>query len=286
MTEPAPFAPGSRLWDDMGNTLFAPLTAGAFMLQVMHPTVSAAVDRHSVFRTDPLGRAIRSFDSVMLWVYGGQAALDEGMRLRRLHAPIQGEDDHGRHYSALDPEAYAWVHGTAFVTAVKINRFARGRDLTSREQEELYAETLQLGEILRVPSRWMPQTTRDYWDYYHTTVAERLERTTVAEDLLRMLAAPPLRLGPLTPLAWPGRRLGGELLLLLTVGGMTDDARAVLGVRWTRLQEAQLRSLMAIARPVHARLPESLRYFPLAAHARRHAREIAAARARATTHVA
>jgi hypothetical protein len=43
---------------------------------------------------------------------------------------------------------------------------------------------------------------------------------------------------------------------------------------------------MALIRPVHDRLPERLRYTPIAYHARRHARAVEAIRARATTHVA
>lgn len=282
MPEPAPFAPGCRLWDDMGDTLFASLSAGAFLLQVMHPTVAAGVEQHSVFREDPLGRAIRSFDSVMLWVYGGAAALEEGRRLRRLHAAIRGGDGRGRPYTALDPEAYAWVHATAFVTAVNVHPLVRGRALTPREQAELYDEILQLGEILQVPRRHMPQTPADYWDYYHAMVSERLEPTPAAETLLAIIRRPPLPLGPLSS---SGSRLAGRLLELLSIGGMTGDARARLGVSWTSLHEAQLRSLMAVARPIHARLPEALRYFPLAAHARRHARELAAIRRRATAGV-
>jgi uncharacterized protein (DUF2236 family) len=100
-----------------------------------------------------------------------------------------------------------------------------------------------------------------------------------------MIRTPPLPLGPIPALAWPGRRLAGSLLELLTIGGMTADARQVLGVRWSAAHEAQLRAMMAVARPLHRRLPETLRYFPVANHARRHAREVAAIRARATVRV-
>lgn len=285
-SQPVPFAPGSRLWDEMGDTMFGALTAGAFVLQVMHPVVAAGVDRHSVFRTDPVGRAIRSFDSVLLWVYGGQAAIEEGDRLRRLHAPIKGTDAQGRRYSAMDPEAYAWVHATAFVTAVQVHPLARGRAMTAREQESLYDEMLQLGEILRVPPHALPSTTREYWDMYRTTVRERLERTAVAEELLAMThtVAPPLP-EPLRTLSWPGRRAAGHLLGLTIAAGLTPDVRAILGLRYSAAQRAQLSALMALVRPVHARLPEGLRYLPLAAHARRHARAIEATRRRATASV-
>lgn len=281
--EPATFGPGSFLWEQVGSTLFAPFTLPAFMLQVMHPTISTAVDRHSVFRTDPLGRLIRSMDSVTVWIYGGQAAIDEGRRLRRLHRPIRGTDEHGNRYSALDPEAYAWVHATAFVTAVNAHRFTHGREMTPSEQDRLYGETLQLGRILRVPAREMRKTAAAYWEYYHSMVAHRLARTAVAQELLEMMDAPPLRFlpGPLDAAAWPARQILGRSLYLITVGGMTSDARDALGVRWTPAHSAQLRALMRTVRPLHSRLPERLRYLPLAVHARRHARELQAIRRRA-----
>jgi uncharacterized protein (DUF2236 family) len=304
----------------MGDTLFLAVSSGAaFMLQVMHPTIATAVDRHSAFREDPVGRTVRSADSVMLWVYGGEGAIEEGRRLRELHRPISGIDDKGVPYSALDPEAYAWVHATAFASIVTSYPLARGRALSRDEQERLYEELLQLGAILRVPSRMMPANTAGYWDYYEAMVRERLQRTAVAEELLTMVNAPSLSLlaaplgllpgsslgarlqrtlagpvnavpgrpfarlgeGPAAALTWPSRRAIGELLRLVLIAGMTEDAREVLGVHITPAQEGALRSLMAIARPAHRALPERLRYMPLALHAHRHARERHAIRQRA-----
>jgi uncharacterized protein (DUF2236 family) len=308
------------LWQDMGDTLFLVVSSGAaFMLQVMHPTIATAVDRHSVFREDPLGRTVRSADSVMLWVYGGEGAIEEGKRLRELHRAISGIDEQGAPYSALDPEAYAWVHATAFASIVTSYPLARGRALSRDEQERLYQELLQLGLILRVPQRMMPASSAEYWEYYDTMVRERLRRTAVAEEFLGMVSAPSLSLmavplgllpgsslvgrlqrtlgsraqavrgrsfgkldeGPAAALSWPSRRGIGELLRLLLIAGMTEDARAVLGVHITPAQERALRSLMAVARPAHRALPDRLRYMPLALHARRHARESQAIRGRA-----
>jgi uncharacterized protein (DUF2236 family) len=275
------------LWREMGDTLFlAASAAPAFMLQVMHPTIAAGVDGHSVFRSDPYGRMVRSADSVMLWIYGGEEALAEGRRLRALHRRIRGVGADGNRYSALDPEAYAWVHGTAFVSAVSAYPLARGRALTAREQERLYAEVLELGRVLRVPARMMPRTVAGYWDYYRTMVSERLRRTSVAVELLGMVSAPPplLLRGPLAglaPLSWPTRRAVGELPRLLLIAGMTPDARAVLGVDLTGAQERALRSWMALVRALHARLPERFRYMPLALHAIGYARELEQIAARA-----
>lgn len=279
-----PFGPGSIVWDEFGDLLALATSLGAFMLQVMHPAISAGVDRFSTFRTDPYGRLVRSLDSVLLWVYGGQAAIEEGGRLIELHKSIKGIDADGNRYRALDPETYAWVHATAFANSVVTYPLLNGRKMSQAEQDDLYKEMLQLGDILRVPRQAMPATVADYWDYYHAMVRDTLTRTVVAEDVLTLVQAPPLPLlpGPLQTLAWPERKLIGHLIYLLLGGGMTDDARDKLGIRWTRLHEAELQMLMAISRPVHNGLPERLRYAPIAYHARRHARAIEAIRARAT----
>lgn len=285
LPEEAPrlFGPGSFMWEDMGDTLFLAMTPGAFMLQAMHPVISAAVDRYSTFRTDPVGRAVRSADSMMLWVYGGQAAVEEGERLRVAHRPLHGTADDGTRFSALDPEAYAWVHATGYVTGVTIAPYVRGRRMTRAEEQQAFDEHLQLGELLRIPPREVPQTIPEYWDHYRTMVHDRLARTTVAEELVEQTEAPRVRIVP-GPIDIPGRLAGlgaGRLLRLLTYGGMTPEARDVLGVRWSAVDEAQLSALFTVARPVHARLPERLRYLPLALHARRHARELEAIRGRA-----
>ena len=285
--EPRPFGPGQFMWDDFGEFLTLSLSSGAFLLQAMHPTISAAVDKHSVFRTDPLGRAVRSTDSVMLWIYGGVAAAEEGKRLRELHKPIRGTTEDGEAYSAMNPEAYAWVHATAFVTAVKAWPYTRGRSMTRAEQEQYYEEMHQLASILGIRARDMPAGVDEYWDYYEEMVANRLSRTVVADELLTNLRRVPTPYVPrsLDPLRVGGRALG-RFVLLSTLGCMTESAREVLGERWTARDEAELGALMTIVRPVFRRMPESLRYAPIALHARRHARAVQGVRRRATVSLA
>ncbi|NED61424.1 DUF2236 domain-containing protein, partial [Streptomyces sp. SID10244] len=84
-----------------GRFTFLPVNGAAFVMQVMHPTIGDIVGKYSVFRTDPLGRAVRSIDSVLRWVYGGTEAINEGKRLRRMHQPLQMRNAQGDHISAL-----------------------------------------------------------------------------------------------------------------------------------------------------------------------------------------
>ncbi len=227
-SEPGRSRPGSRLWDDMGDTLFVPLTAGAFVLQVMHPD-DRRRRRPPLRRSAPTRSAARSAPSTRCCC-GCTAARPRSRRggvcagsTRRSRAPTS----RAASYSAMDPEAYAWVHATAFVTAVQVHPLARGRPMTAREQEELYEEMLQLGEILRVPAHAMPQHDR-------ATTGRCTARPCTsgssgprsAEELLAMTHTlnPPLP-GPLRTLTWPGRRAAGHLLGLTIAAGLTPDVR-------------------------------------------------------------
>lgn len=87
--------PGSITAEQTGRFTFLPVNGAAFVMQVMHPVIGDVVGKYSVFRTDPGGRAIRSIDSVLRWVYGGEEALAEGKRLRKMHQPLQMKNAQG-----------------------------------------------------------------------------------------------------------------------------------------------------------------------------------------------
>src|SRR5690242_20320042 len=74
--DPRPFTPGTLRWHMPGDIRGLLSLPAARVLQVAHPPVGAGVEGHSVFRTDPWGRARRSLDSLQLWVYGGDRAVE------------------------------------------------------------------------------------------------------------------------------------------------------------------------------------------------------------------
>jgi uncharacterized protein (DUF2236 family) len=158
--------------------------------------------------------------------------IEEGIRLRELHKPIKGTDEHGRRYAALNAEAYAWVHCTTFAWAVAAFPTVRGRPLTSEEEHQLYDEVLQLADILQVPRRYVPPDVEAYWAYYDKMVAERLENHPMAQQILNELVgsvpAPPFLPRPLHPLWWPIGKIGGHAAWLGTVGTMPPEVRNTL----------------------------------------------------------
>lgn len=276
---PAPPPVGGILWDIAGEIRSLMGLPAALTMQVAHPAVGAGVDDYSVFRTDPWGRAERSVASVLLWVYGGDAAAAEGRRLRRLHRRIQGTDAHGRPYHALTPRYYAWVHATGFPAYRHTQRHLGRRPFTEAEERRLYAEWLQVGRVLGINDRDMPQTIEEFWPYYRQVLAEELEATVVVRELVATdVSVPPPDRGPrwlLLPLraAWPVLR--PQVLRarrFLTIGLMPPDAREAIGLEWTDRQERALRRFGRAVRIVVPLLPERLRYLPYARRARRRAR--------------
>ncbi|MFB9390694.1 oxygenase MpaB family protein [Streptomyces coeruleoprunus] len=272
---PAPPPPGGVLWSLTGDVRGLLMLPAALALQVAHPAVGAGVDEHSVFRTDPWGRGERSLRSLQLWVYGGEAAAEEGRRLRRLHRTIQGTDTRGRRYHSLDPANYAWVHATGF----PVHRYAARyliRPMTEAQERRFYAEWLQVGRVLGIRDRDMPQTIEEFWPYYHKVLADEIEMTAVVRDLVATdVPLPPPDRGPLPltlllralwPLLWP--RVA-RFRAFVTVGFMPPEAREAIGLEWTEAQERKLRRFARVVRAVVPVLPERLRYLPLARRARR-----------------
>ncbi|WP_328903662.1 DUF2236 domain-containing protein [Streptomyces sp. NBC_00441] len=273
-TDPVPPPPGGVLWSLSGDVRALLMLPAALTLQVAHPAVGAGVDEHSVFRTDPWGRGERSLGSLQLWVYGGEEAAEEGRRLRRLHRTIQGTDTRGRPYRALTPANYAWVHATGYPVYRHGARYLL-RPLSHEQERALYAEWLQVGRVLGIQDRDMPQTIEEFWPYYHAMLADEIEKTPVVAELVATgTPVPPPDRGPwalrlLLRAVWPVLLPPlARFRSFLTVGLMPPDAREAIGLEWTEAQERALRRFCTVVRLVVPALPEHLRYLPRARRAR------------------
>jgi uncharacterized protein (DUF2236 family) len=271
--EPAPFEPGSILWEQVGQYTSALAGNCAFILQAMHPSIGTVVDQKSSFRVDPVGRAARSFASVQTWVYGGQAAIKEGKRLRRMHASINAVDEEGHTHHALSAEPWAWVHLTGFYAAVVAARYFAPEPMTPDEEQQVFDEFMQLGRILQVPERMLPATIPDYWAYFDDMVANTLVGHQVAHDVLDMMdRVPPGTPAPLRPLLAPVSFVSGRVGRFVTVGTLPPGAREKLGLSWSDADERRLRVLGQVIARSAARLPDRVRYMPIAYRARQAAR--------------
>jgi uncharacterized protein (DUF2236 family) len=266
-----PIEPGTRLWEETGLVTFPLTTGAAFALQVMHPTVGAVVGEHSVFRTDAIGRALRSIASVMTWVYGGQEALTEANRLRVLHAPLKSTVD-GVTHKALASGPWAWIVLTAPYAYETGARYFSRHPLSPADAEAFYAEIVQLARNLHVAEKEIPPT----YDAYRKYFADMLDHTLVAHPTAyeflagtRRVPPPPALPRLFRPLWKAAMDVPGRVQHFVTVGTLPPKAREILGLVWTDRDERALRLLgFAVARLLPV-LPERLRYLPIAYEARR-----------------
>ncbi|MBH0775576.1 oxygenase MpaB family protein [Nocardia bovistercoris] len=277
-----PFAPGSRMWDETGLVTFS-LTAGsAFLLQTMEPTISAVVDEHSTFRTDPTGRALRSIASVMMWVYGGEEGVAEADRLRAMHAPLNTTTPDGVRHTALSSGPWAWVLHTGTFAFTENAEYFSKRPLTAEEKQAYYAEAVQLLRNFSVPPKEIPQDYAAFEKYFEDMVDNRLVATDTARDYLRVIrsvGAPKQLPRALVPVWKAALSPVGRLQHFVTVGTTPDAARRKLGLEWSAADERKLRIIGRVVAHGLPLLPERLRYFPIAYEARRLERDRARLRA-------
>ncbi|MEV0596573.1 oxygenase MpaB family protein [Nonomuraea cavernae] len=269
-----PFGPGSMHWESAGEYRNLLVAGSALVIQTMHPAVGAAVAEHSTYQQDPWGRLSRTLSSIQKWVYGGAAGDAEGARLRELHKPISGVDEQGRAYHALNGEAWAWVHLSLFERFVTLNRYF-GTPYTREQERALYEEARRLGAILRVPEREMPEDLAAYWTYFEAMVADRLEPHPTALEVLAVMRGTPAPPGLPKPLrrVWTPVGVGsGGFNHFVTVGTLPPAVRKKLGLSWSARDERRLRQIGRAVAALTPRLPERLRYMPIAYHARRTAR--------------
>ncbi|SEG08759.1 Uncharacterized conserved protein, DUF2236 family [Thermomonospora echinospora] len=270
---PRPFGPGSILWDEAGLHLPAIAGNSAFILQAMHPAIGTAVDRLPGFRTDPVGRAVRGFTSVQTWVYGGQAAVEEGRRLRRMHRPPSAAGQDGRRHRALSPSPWAWAHLSGYYTVLTVLRYFSRTPMTLEREEQIFEEFRGLGRILRVPERMLPTTVADYWVYFDAMLAGTLVPHPVAFEVLeRMDKVAPAVPVWLRPLLVPFGLTGGRFARFVAVGTLPEGARRKLGLTWTPADERKLQAVGTATARAAPLLPERLRYTPVAYRARQAAR--------------
>lgn len=227
-----PISRGTAVWKYFGDFRAALLAGQVLLLQVAHPVVAAGVHDHSDYTEDPWTRLMRTGASLSVYIYGGPAGAQyEASRLRELHRKFAGVDAAGRRYSALNPEAYAWVHATLVKVPVDAQRFF-GSGLTGAELDEYYAQMCDVGRMLGVRDRDMPPDWAAFERYYDSMVAQFDMNSTIETllDTIRTVKKP----GPIPAFAWKYlQRWQHTAQMFIIRGALPASFRARLGLQWT-----------------------------------------------------
>jgi uncharacterized protein (DUF2236 family) len=160
----------------------------------------------------------------------------------------------------MDPVAYAWVHAT-LAEAIVAAQARFGRPLRPDQCRRLWSEWRQLGRLLGVRDRDLPETWDGFRAWFDDMVDTTLERTATVDDVLAALArptAPDVR--GLRGSAWPATRVPLSHALEVTTAGLLGPTlRGRFGMRWGTTRELELRALGRAMRSATPLMPASLR---------------------------
>jgi uncharacterized protein (DUF2236 family) len=251
--------PDSVTWQRVSDVRLNLVMVYALLLQVAHPTVGAGVHDYSDFEARPWTRLLRTLDYVTVLVYGGQLAIPAGRQLRERHRRFQGIRADGRRYSALEPDAYAWVHATLINTYV-LGHAHFGSPLTADETDRFYDEYRRLGQLVGVREGDLPGTWSGFCDYFERMTREELVATSAVDRVLAAIprVPPPPGVGP--ELLWTAIRIpAAEAMRLGAVGPMSPELRHRLGINWGLRDEAAFRALGIGCRGLGPILPSRLK---------------------------
>jgi uncharacterized protein (DUF2236 family) len=238
----------------------------AIILQVAHPLVAAGVTDHSLFLTDPDGRAKRLWRTLNVMfdlTFGLPAEVQRAADIiNAIHDRVNGElrqaagpFEAGRRYSAHDPELLRWVHCTMLEVFPRTYRLYVG-PLSDAEWDRYCAEASRVEPLIGVPDGYLPASLPELRAY----LREMLESGQIAiSEESRLLAHDILH--PRLPLPLEPFRLFFQLPM---IGLLPPSVRAAYGFPWDRRREHLLHDSARLVRPILRLTPSLLRHWPAA----------------------
>lgn len=148
------FGPDSITWRVHGDSAMLVGGLRALILQSLHPLGVAAMEDHSIYTEDPVGRFRRTTEFVAATTFGNTSTAERAIQMvRRVHTSVTGTAPerapfNGRTYAASDPHLVTWVHITEVDSFLRaFNKYGTG-SLSPSEQDRYVAEMAQVGEAV------------------------------------------------------------------------------------------------------------------------------------------
>jgi len=182
--------PRSVAWR-LGGSLDVFLGGGrAAFLQLAHPMVAHAIDRHSKTRTDVVGRFQRTFRHVFAMVFGElDDALVAARRVHAIHTRIHGEvpgsSSTTLRYHANDAAALRWVHATLVDTTLVVRELLDGT-VAASDRDRYIVEMNRFARLFGIPHELLPSDHAEHAAYMRATLPT-LEVAPCAVEMGRFL---------------------------------------------------------------------------------------------------
>ncbi|MGO4258520.1 oxygenase MpaB family protein [Marmoricola sp. RAF53] len=264
-----PLGPDSLTWQLFADHRMALLGPRAAVLQNMLPALGQGVEDHSVWFAETLARLRRSIPPIFNTVYGADGVA-AGHEVRDFHRHIKGTLPSGERYSALNPDTYYWAHAT-FVEHLVVATETFIRPLSPAEKDQIIGEHRTWFERYGVSARQVPGTWAEFDAYWQHALDERLVAHRTARYGVGYATKGWPRPKQVHPLVWSvvSRPLDA-VSSFVTVGGMPERGRELLGLPWDEARERRYQRFAAVCRaldPAYAKLPGRLRMHPIALRA-------------------
>lgn len=261
-----PLGPGSMTWRLFGDQRLILLAFWAGTLQVMHPSISAALTQHSVVFENEIGRIWRSAGPIQHAVYASDDSVAH--QIRDYHVDIKGDRPDGQRYHALSPEVYYWAHATFFNSQI-VGAEHFGTPLTLGEKRRLYRESKTWYARYGVSDRCEPDTYDHFIKYWDDMLANTLQRTeTVERSSVLNGRWHDVPSPAINPLLWKVAYFPVDRLVrFVTRGTLPPAAREILGWDWSERDEWRLRLFARVVKAVFTLSGDRIRFLPLPAEA-------------------
>lgn len=180
----APLERGSLLGRYLGDRRFALTLPRAVGLQILHPSVAAAIVDHA-----PSSLWAHKKRTVSRMIYLAYTLCDPHPAILYGHGVVHGVDSRGKRYSGLTPELFFFQHATYVDTLyTAIETF--DRPLSVDEKKALYADCCEWYRRYGISARHMPRTWADFEDYLESVCATELAVTPDTDKLAPQLLRP------------------------------------------------------------------------------------------------
>jgi uncharacterized protein (DUF2236 family) len=240
-----PFSPDSMLRRVHQEGVLLLGGGRALLMQIAHPLVARGVAEHSSFKSDRIGRLLRTLRPMFAIAFGTkEQALAAAASVRRRHAAVNGDA-----YRAEDADLLLWVLATLIDTTLLAQKLFV-RPLSQAEASAYYADMMRVGMLLGVPPDIMPADLAAFEGYVRQMVGS-LAVTDEARLIARAIFAGGL------PLAVPLRAVEQ-----LTAGLLPPRLREGFGLSWSPRRQAGLDAACRALRLLRPAVPARLRLPP------------------------
>jgi uncharacterized protein (DUF2236 family) len=161
-------------------------------LQALHPRAVAGVLQNSDFRTDPLGRLLRTAHFVGLSSYGTVEEVEAAAaKVRRVHRNLRAKDPAtGESFRVDEPELLLWVHCAEVASFLSVVRRS-GFPLTKAHADRYFDEQRATAALVGLDPAEVPGSVAQMSAYFRH-MRPRLRRTEDSDAIYEFLHRPPV----------------------------------------------------------------------------------------------